>query len=68
MAAGERSHEGGRVGLTAQGQGRELQPGRPSFGSRGQRGHGCIGQGRPRPPGHLPQQRAGLGRREQPLE
>jgi hypothetical protein len=64
VAAGERGHEGGRVGLTAQGQGRELQPGRPSLGSRGQRGHGRIGQGLPRPPGHLPQQRAGLAGRE----
>ena len=64
VAAGERGHEGGRVGLTTQGQGRELQPGRPSLGSRGQRGHGRIGQGRPRLPGHLPQQRAGLVRRE----
>ena len=58
VAAGERGHEGGRIGLAAQGQGRELQPGRPSLGSRGQRGHGRVGQGRPRLPGHLPQQRA----------
>ena len=64
VTAGERGHEGGRVGLAAQGQGRELQPGRPSLGSLGQRGHSRIGQGRARPPGHLPQQRAGLARRE----
>ena len=60
VAAGERGHEGGRVGLAAQGQGRELQPGRPALGPRGQRGHGRIGQGRPRLPGHLPHQRGGL--------
>ena len=39
MASGERGHEPGGVGLPAQRQGRQLQPGRPALGPRGQRRH-----------------------------
>ena len=44
VGAGERCHEPGNIGLPAQRQGGQLQPGRPSLGAVCQRGHGRIGQ------------------------
>ena len=67
MAAGERRHEPGGIGLPAQRQGRQLQPGGPPLGAGGQRRHrrfrqGRAGYGRP-----LPQQRRRLVRGEPQL-
>ena len=45
MAAGERGHEAGHIGLLAQRQASQLQSGRPPFGARRQGRHDRIGQG-----------------------
>ena len=69
VAAGERGDEAVDVGLPAQRQARQLQPGRPALGPRGQRRGDRVRQRRtgPRPAGRsrdLLQQRRRLPRRE----
>jgi hypothetical protein len=44
VAAGERGHEPVDIGLPAQRQRRQLQPGRPALGAGRQRRHRGIGQ------------------------
>ena len=67
MAAGERGREPGGIGLPAQRQGRQLQPGRPALGPRDQRRHRRFRQGHPGYGRLPPQQRRRLVRGEPQL-
>ena len=67
MAAGERRHEPGHIGLPAQRQAGQLQPGRPPLGARRQRRHSRIGQGHAGSGRHLLQQCRRLVRGEPQL-
>jgi hypothetical protein len=64
VAAGERGREPDGIGLPAQRQGRQLQPGRPALGAGGQGRHRRFRQGRVRDGRRLPQHGRGLVRGE----
>ena len=67
MAAGERGREPGGIGLPAQRQGRQLQPGGPALGAGGQGRHRRFRQGHAGDRRPLPQQRRRLVRGEPQL-